>query len=101
MHLFECTAEDAGCLAKLLANFSLRSHETNLVEFLRANYFANLIAQSPTIEVQLLQLIACGMNEISKRALLSRGCIKRSEQSAQSPVFREVVVFGRKYTGQK
>jgi len=79
VHLFECTAEDAGCLAKLLANFGLRSHETTLVEFLCANDFANFLAQSATIEMQLLELIAGGMNEIAKRALLSRGCIESSE----------------------
>jgi len=101
VHLFERTAEDAGCLTKLLANFGLRSHETNLVEFLCSNYFANLLAQSPTIEMQLLELIAGGMNKIPKRALLSRGCIESSEQSAQSPVLGEVVVLDRKYAGQK
>jgi len=51
--------------------------------------------------MQLLELIAGGMNKIPKRALLSRGCIESSEQSAQSPVLGEVVVLDRKYAGQK
>ena len=101
MHLFERATEDAGGLTNFLADLGLSSYETNLVELICAKHIANLITQCSTVEVQLFELIASGMDEIPKRALLSRGCIESSEQSSQATEFGEVVVLDRECAGQK